>query len=181
VTTRSRWLRWLPEVGVVALTPRTALVGVDGWGDGRAGNGWKTHVVLNDQTYVGDFHGLRTKEIFDRLAALGEESAAIVREVLPRALDAHERVVMLTHVPPFRESCWHAGRISDDNWLPHFTCVAVGEACREIMARRADRSLEILCGHTHGGGEAQLLPNLRVRTGAAEYGHPRVAAVIEVE
>lgn len=37
------------------------------------------------------------------------------------------------HVPPFREASWHQGRISDDDWLPHFTCKAVGDVLREAM------------------------------------------------
>ena len=38
-----------------------------------------------------------------------------------------------------------------------------------------------LCGHTHGEGFAQILPNLVARTGGARYGDPVLQAVIEVE
>lgn len=34
--------------------------------------------------------------------------------------------------------------------------------------------------HTHGSGEAQILPNLRVLTGGARYGAPVVQRVLEV-
>jgi predicted MPP superfamily phosphohydrolase len=39
----------------------------------------------------------------------------------------------------------------------------------------------VLCGHTHGGGKIQMLENLRVVTGAAEYGHPRIETILSVE
>ena len=49
------------------------------------------------------------------------------------------------------------------------------------MAFRSDRQMTVLCGHTDGAGEAQVLPNLRVLTGAAEYGEPKVQRVLELE
>jgi Icc-related predicted phosphoesterase len=100
--------------------------------------------------------------------------------VLKPALEAFPRVILLTHVPPFRESCWHEGRISSDDFLPHFTCKAVGDVLLEIVESRRDRELTVLCGHTHGRGEVEILPNLRVVTGGAEYGKPELQRVIEV-
>ena len=38
----------------------------------------------------------------------------------------------------------------------------------------------VLCGHTHGGGEVQVLANLRVVTGPAEYGHPEIQRILEI-
>jgi hypothetical protein len=79
---------------------------------------------------------------------------------------------VLTHVPPFREACWYEGRISDDNWLPYFTCKAMGDVLTRVMRERPQKRMTVLCGHTHGAGEADILPNLHVRTGGAEYGRP---------
>lgn len=89
-----------------------------------------------------------------------------MRARLPQALSEFQHVIFATHVPPFREACWHRGKISDDDWLPHFTCKAVGDVLLEIMKENPDRKLIVLCGHTHGAGEAQQLPNLKVLTGA---------------
>lgn len=75
------------------------------------------------------------------------------------------------------DACWHEGRISDDDWLPYFTCAAVGDALRAAMTARPDARMTVYCGHTHGGGEAQVLPNLRVVTGAAAYGAPTVRVI----
>lgn len=49
------------------------------------------------------------------------------------------------------------------------------------MAERSDRSLTVLCGHTHGAGETQVMPNLLAITGGAEYGRPKVQRVFGVE
>jgi len=80
---------------------------------------------------------------------------------------------VVTHVPPFRESAWYEGSYSADDWLPFFSCGAVGQVLRETMQARPDREMWVLCGHTHGSGTADILPNLRVLTGGAEYGSPQ--------
>ena len=49
-----------------------------------------------------------------------------------------------------------------------------GEALVEAVSRRADRRVTVLCGHTHSPGEYRPLPNLRVLTGAAQYGKPSI-------
>jgi hypothetical protein len=117
-----------------------------------------------------------------KLHALGDEAADHFRAVLPEALSRFRHVVVLTHVPPFRESCWHEGRISDDNWLPFFfACKAVGDTLRDAMAAAPNGQMTVLYGHTHGSGEAEILPNLRVLTVGAVYGKPCVQRVLEVE
>jgi len=178
---RSRWLRWLPDAGCVPLGDRTGLVGHDSYADGRLGHGARSELMLNDFFCIEDFQGKTPSEWYERLAALGDEAAAYFRETLPTALDRYEHVVVLTHVPPFREACWHLGRISDDEGLPLFACKAVGEALVEVMQRRPDRRATVLCGHTHSPGVAQILPTLEVRTGHARYGAPCIQDVIEVD
>jgi 3',5'-cyclic-AMP phosphodiesterase len=139
--------------------------------------------MLNDFGLIGEFDGF-DEDPATRLAklhALGDESADHFRAVLPEALSNFQHVVVLTHVPPFREACWHEGRISDDHWLPFFACKAVGDALRDAMAAAPSQQMTVLCGHTHGSGEAQMLPNLCVLTGKAVYGRPCVQRVLEVE
>jgi len=135
---------------------------------------------MTDFYAIEDLANLENPARFARLGALGDEAAAHFRRVLPQALETFPRVILLTHVPPFRETCWHEGRISSDDFLPHFTCKAVGDVLLEIMESRRDRELTVLCGHTHGRGEVEILPNLRVVTGGAEYGKPEIQSVIEV-
>jgi Icc protein len=171
-------LTWLGAAGVVRLTDSTALVGHDGWADGRLGDYEASQVDLNDYYLIEEFKGLDKAARLAMLHRLGAEAADHFRAVLPEAL-GYRHVVVLTHVPPFREACWHEGRPSDDMWLPHYSCAAAGEAIVDAMRGRGEDML-VLCGHTHGQGEAQILPNLRVLTGGARYGDPRVQQVLEI-
>jgi predicted phosphohydrolase len=173
-------LRYLPDAGVVGLTQSIALVGHDGWGDSRYGDYATSPVRMNDHLLIKELTGLAPQALQERLRQLGDEAAAYLRETLPLALDRYEHVVVLTHVPPFKESCWYQGRVGHHDWLPFFACQAVGDALRELMADRPDRRLTVYCGHTHNAGTAQILPNLQVFTGEAEYGAPQVNDVIEM-
>jgi hypothetical protein len=97
------------------------------------------------------------------------------------AAEKYADVIAVTHVPPFREAAWYEGRTSDDNFLPHFSCKAAGDAMLRVMNSNPQCNLLVLCGHTHGSGEANLLNNLKVLTGKAVYGSPEVQRVFEVE
>jgi 3',5'-cyclic AMP phosphodiesterase CpdA len=174
---------WLQAAGVIRLAGAsvpTALVGVDGWGDGRLGDFARTRVELNDFYLIDELARVPREVLRTRLAAYGDEAAATLAPLLAEALSWAEHVVVATHVPPFREACWHEGAISDDNWLPFFTCAATGEVIRAALAAHPAARATVLCGHTHSDGEAAILPNLRVLTGAADYGRPRPQRTLEL-
>ena len=136
---------------------------------------------------LSDYALIRELTLFDKfdrrlvLQSLGDEAAAHIRQVLPAALERWQSILLLTHVPPLREACWHDGHISDDDWAPHFTCQAVGDAILEIMRDHPQHELTVLCGHTHSPGEAQPLPNVAILTGGAMYGRPTVNRIFEWE
>ncbi len=121
----SRWLRWLPATGIVPLTETTALAGHDSWADGRLGDFFRSEVLLNDYLLISELRGQDKQERYAQLNALGDEAAEFLERRACEALAGWRDIVVLTHVPPFRESCWHEGRISDDDYLPHFGCKAV--------------------------------------------------------
>ncbi|HUT88871.1 MAG TPA: metallophosphoesterase [Thermoguttaceae bacterium] len=179
----SEHLVYLTTMGVVELTPTTAIIGHDSWGDARLGNYERSKVWLPDFVAVRDLAEVsHDRELLRRrLHALGDEAARHLRSALPEALEEHPRVVLATHVPPYRESAWHDGGFSDDDWLPFFSCKAVGDVLREVIERRPDRELLVLCGHTHGSGEAQILDNLRVLTGGAGYERPWRHHLLELD
>ena len=178
---RSKWLRYLPVEGVVRLSKDSALVGHDGWADGRFGDFAHSQVVLNDYLRIDDLAGLDAKTRLERLHQLGDEAAAYFRRLLPQALDHYRDIIVATHVPPFREACWHEGGLSDEQHLPHFGCAAVGEVLSQVMRSRPGQRMLVLCGHTHGRGNARILPNLLVKTGGATYGQPSLADVFDTE
>lgn len=179
-------LIFLDEAGVIPLSETLALVGNGGWGDARLGDFSASQVVLNDYVMIRELRcagspgepanplsgWMHKGALAARLGQLGDECAANLRPVLSEALQDHEEVVVLTHVPPFQEACWHEGSQSGDDWLPGFTCRAVGDVLTQLAAAHPQQRLTVLCGHTHSAGEATLAANLQVRTGAARYGHP---------
>ncbi|WP_152050091.1 metallophosphoesterase family protein [Tautonia marina] len=173
-------LNWLPEAGVIDLGAGVALIGHDGWGDARLGDFARSTIRLNDYRLIGDLAGLDLARLGQTLGQLGDEAADHLRRLLPRVLERHETVLVATHVPPFREACVFKGRIANDEWMPHFSCAAVGRALAEIMADHPNRRVLVLCGHVHSSGIAQILPNLVVLTGSAEYRKPEIMRVFSV-
>lgn len=173
-------LIFLTSAGVISLSARTGLCGHDGWADARLGDYERSLVMMNDYRLIEELAGVNKRDRWPLLKAMGDEAARHVEAVLPAALAQHEEVIFLTHVPPLREACWYQGQTSNDEWLPHFTCQAVGDALLRIMRDHPDRHLTVLCGHTHSRGETQPLANARILTGGAEYGLPEIQRVFEV-
>lgn len=178
LTNSSKKLFFLDIIPFVALTKDTALIGHSGWADGKFGNYHNSEVMLNDYTLIDEFIGLNKNQRLKKLNELGNEAATKIKKQLISAFKNYNKVLCLTHVPPFREACWHEGKISDDNYLPHFSCKVVGEAIKKIMKSRPDCCLEVLCGHTHSSGSTQILDNLSVITGKASYGKPEIQKII---
>lgn len=173
-------LRYLTQLGVEELAPGMGLVGHDGWADAQLGDYERSTVMLNDYRLIAELAGYSKQERQGVLRAMGQEAAQHVRRYLREAFQRYNDAFLVTHVPPFREACWHEGRTSNDEWLPHFTCQAIGEAILEVMRPQPDRRLTVLCGHTHSGGETQPLPNVQVLTGGAIYGAPEIQRSFEV-
>jgi 3',5'-cyclic AMP phosphodiesterase CpdA len=173
-------LFWLNTAGVVPIGEDTSLVGHDSWADGRFGDYWGSDVVLNDFLLIEEFLPLGKRERLELLEMLAAEAAAHFEGVLPEAFCNSRSVVLLTHAPPFRQACWHEGKISADDFLPFFATKIVGDVLISVMEAHPDCHLRVFCGHTHGGGTVDILPNLKVYTGGAEYGSPRVQMVFEV-
>ena len=179
-------LVYLNLAGVVELTPHTALVGHDGWADARLGDFDGSDVILNDFLLIEELSRWKDANTLDKpalqqaLQALGDEAAGYLRNVLTPAAEKYRHVIVATHVPPFREAAWHQGGPSADDYLPFFSCKAVGDVLPEAAQAHPACQILVLCGHTHGGGEIQVAENLRVVTGPADYGHPEIQRILEI-
>lgn len=167
-------LNWLPVCGVVELTQDTALVGHDGWGDARLGDYDGSGVMLNDFGLISDLAGLDAGTRGKKLKQLGDEAAAQLQAVVAEALCHFKNIIVLTHVPPYKQACLYNGQIGSDEWLPHFTCKAVGDVLSQAMEHNPQRNMTIYCGHTHHAARIDILPNLSVVVGGAVYRHPTI-------
>jgi predicted phosphohydrolase len=171
-------IRWLPPAGVVALDAETALIGVDGWADGREGDPFTTEFVLNDDRLIGEIATSRTragKLLVKR--ALADADAHRLNVLLGRAAAASHHIVIATHVPPFVEALPIAGRLTHPGWLPLLVCGATGRVIRQAAAANPDHTFVVLCGHTHAAIDVQITPNLRCIVAGARYGDPVVRTI----
>ncbi len=114
------------------------------------------------------------------LNSLRGQAATYFQDMLPDALEHFNHVIVLTHISSFRESCWHEEAISADDWLPHFSCKAVGDVLVKFMEGSPDKQMTVFCGHIHSSGKCKVLPNLEVKTGAAKYGSPMIQKIVRL-
>ena len=180
VAQESKNLKCLAAMGVEALTPSTAIIGHDGWADGRLGDYGRCDVILNDHLLIAElavcWNGvdLDKQRLRPIVRALADEAARDFETALETAATEYPNVIAVTHVPPFREAAWYQGKPSNDDFLPYFASKIVGEVTVKVMKAHPQSNLLVLCGHTHGSGEIKVLDNLRVLTGEAQYGRLRV-------
>jgi len=178
ISNSSKKLFFLDTMPFIELTKEVALVGHSGWTDGKFGDYNGSEVMLNDYVLINEFIGLNKNQRLKKLNELGSEATSKIEQELISAFKNYKKVLCLTHVPPFKKSCWHEGKISDNNYLPHFSCKSVGDMMKKIMQSRPNCHLEVLCGHTHSPGSVQILDNLKVITGKASYGKPEIQKII---
>lgn len=179
---------WLRDAPPVELCPGVVLTGHEGWYDARCGDPMGTDVMLRDFFEIGDFRsfmGLRPTRFVDRVGlveacrAVADRWAEEARGKLAAALaQSPTRVLFATHVPPFARACWHKGAVSDVNWLPWFTNVALGAVLADVATANPKVRFDVYCGHTHSPGIYTHLPNLVVYTGRSEYRTATVSKVI---
>ena len=173
-------LFWLNAVDFISLSEQTALLGHDSWADGRLGNIQSSRVELNDFRMIEE---LQIRDNYGRaevMQQLADQAARHFCKVLPGVLKNYQHSIVITHVPPFKEACWHEGQQLGDDWLPFFSCKVVGDVLKDMMEQHPSCEMIVYCGHTHGSGECQILPNLKVFTGRALYGAPHIQSIIEV-
>jgi len=175
-------LVWLPACGIVSLDNNTFLVGQDGWADGRLGDYQNSRVVLNDSRLIADLFQekiLGKYQLLEKMQQLADEDAMKLRKDLEQAISQNpKKIIVLTHVPPFKEACLHEGKISNDDWLPYFSSKVTGDTLIKYAKNNPKIQFLILCGHTHSEATYPALNNLLVHTGRAKYSQPEINKVI---
>jgi predicted phosphohydrolase len=173
---------------VVQLDASTALVGVDGWGDCRFGDYENSRLTMSDWIYIEDLKGpyySRTytdKDILKiKLQQLADLDAAKLKRRVLRALKQPgiKRVIIVTHVPPFKEACLYAGQKSTLGGLPFFASKILGTSLLPIIEANKQVDFLWLSGHTHSSVTVHKRENLVVRVANSQYYFPQIAEVIE--
>ena len=173
-------LNWLDGKPYMDLTRRSGIVGVGGWADALTGNFYLSPFLLNDYEMINELKRLPAKLLKETLGRLGKEAAKRLKRSLKTVPESCEHLVVATHVPPWREADVYQGKVANDKWAPHFTCVSTGLVLNEHASSNPDRQITVLCGHTHGGGECSPMPNILCKTGEARYGFPGIVEVLSL-
>jgi Icc protein len=172
---QSPYLRWLDEAGVISLSDETALCGVGGWYDGRAGRYDATFGnEMTDFQVIADLVSKSKAERLELFMTMADSASQTAQDLLEEAFERHSRVVFVTHFPPWPQACLYHGKVTSDLYLPFYCNSVLGGMLERAMRERPQRELLVLCGHTHGRARYNPLPNLECRVAAATYGSPTI-------
>lgn len=157
-------------VGSVTLPDGAYVVGDSGWYDGRNGEQGNPRFIMNDWFYIEEYRGKNPRSFS---AVLADARASAMEAKLRAAIaSGAERLIALTHVPPWVESCRHQGRVSDDYALPWFSSRAMADAIDQVSSEHPNVMIEVLAGHTHDRCSWRRSGNVNVTVAAADYGRP---------
>lgn len=183
LTKNNNKLFWLPASGMQKLDNNTFLIGQDGWADGRLGGYQNSRVVLNDSRMIADLFQekiLGKYQLLEKMQQLADADAVKLQNALKEAVSQNpKKIIVLTHVPPFKEACVHEGKISGDDWLPYFSSKVIGDVLTGVAQKNPEIEFLVLCGHTHSAASVDY-GNLTIRVGKAEYCWPEIQKIILV-
>jgi predicted phosphohydrolase len=171
-------LNWLERSGPVKLTDKVALIGSSLWCDWRAGLKDRSSVWLNDYLLIAELFGHPNNysdraRIKVKVQNLAKDRTNQLINDFEKAIDqGFKRIIVGVHVPPFHEASFYNGKIQDDDWAAHFVCKVAGDKLLAKAKQHPAVDITVLCGHTHGQGKADVLPNLHVINGGAVYRNP---------
>lgn len=181
LSNKSNGLTWLTNGYIVNLSSEIGLVGHDGWYDLR--NGTLTHqYVMSEFEYVSEFSGYRWDWNIakKKCQELADDAAEYFLEVIPEALKIYNKLIVVTHVPPFVEASKYRGKPTDEDHLPFYSCKAVGDALLKVAKDHPTKEIVTLSGHTHGFADYSPLPNLRSLVCSSWYGSPSLQKIIDL-
>lgn len=171
-------IKWLGAIPYGKLTEQTAVVGHDGWYDALEGDWQNSNFFMQDWAVIPEFHGKTMLEIVDFCRSLAHVGADHVKLGFKKAVeDGFKNIIIVTHVPPYRQASMHKGKPGSDKTVCWYTSQIMGDALYEISAENPDVNVTVLCGHTHSTATVRVLPNLVVHVGHAEYYEPRYRTV----
>lgn len=176
------FMKWMNTSGVVKLSDTTCVIGHDGWYDCRNGQADPPAFMMVDWRTMGDFADCKSmKAVSAKCAAIAQRGWNHLEKAITAAVAQHFRkIVILTHVPPFKEAHFHEGRPGSDLANPFFTSKCLGDLLKAAAEKFPDRQFEVFAGHSHGKCDVQIAPNLLVHVGGAEYSKPIIQAVTSV-
>jgi len=117
-----------------------------GGATGAFGGYFNSTIIMTDYLIIDELANVDSQSRYERLNALATKRQPSSESISLQPLNDSSVSFYSRTFPPFREACWHEGTVSSDDFLPHFTCQAAGDALLEIMRRYQKRELTVLCG-----------------------------------
>jgi len=170
----------------IKLSEDVVLIGHDGWYDCRSGT-VDGSVILNDFHMISDFKiadGLWTALdsprdlMYVKFRGLADESVSFLKTSILQAFASYRKIVIATHVPPPEFSMYN-NKQSEPSYLPYFSSTALSRMLIEVAESNKDKSITVLCGHTHGLACGFLADNVEIMVAGATYGYPEIQEVLE--
>lgn len=183
ISNLSPFLKYLGDVNYAPITTATALVGHDGWYDAQYGDWKRSTMALNDWHLIHEFVNeggsiSNLGPVVSLSRKLAHEAVTHIRDGIKAAVRYHKNIVILTHVPPFRETCMHEGKPGEVGSIPWFSCKMLGDMLMDAAEAFKAVNFTVLCGHTHSRAQVKVTDNLSVYVGEAEYHRPRMEQLI---
>jgi predicted phosphohydrolase len=190
---RSEFARYLAAVPYVKLQPKTAIVGHDGWYDALNGDAMRSDIIMNDWIKIQDFSiAIKNSYLGKTLdkgaiihiarlicAASVKHIAAGIRAAVR---DGHDRIIIVNHVPPFKES-YNSDKyrgVDSSTVIPWYTSRTMGDTLFAAARAYPNVHFTSLSGHAHSHYDEYLLNNLNVRVGNSSYGSPQIAGYVDI-
>ena len=158
------WMNYLTNSDPVALTASTVLIGADGWYDARVILPLTNLVFSIDWLMIGDFWEEGSyKEKLALSRELAWESRERIIKKLRQCVDNYERVIIVTHFPPWRQK--HRTSIQDRFWTPYNTNHYLGESIQIVSSSSPKTKIMVLAGHTHIERSMKITDSITCRIG----------------
>lgn len=149
ITQKYNNLIWLTQHDKVAVNEGVAFIGDEGWYDARLGDA--NFLAYNlDWIMVSDFRNFKSFEAKKEYGeALADASTARLKTKLLHALESNHTIYILTHMPPWAETCRGAGTELAEFWLPYNINSGLGKMIETVMQEHPNQTAVVLSGHTH--------------------------------
>ena len=153
------------------------IVGANGWYDGEYSPFVSSTVKMNDYYIIKELNSIRIKSVpalREECKRLSTVAATKIKTDIENGIKQYspKKVVILTHVPPFKELSTYKGKISNDEWLPCFSSKFFGDTVLETVSNYKEIQFCLFCGHSHDEAYFNPCENIQCRTGKSEYGSP---------
>lgn len=171
-------LHHLSAGDAIDLGDYTFLIGGDGWADGQW-RGLRTEDIRSpDHHSIEDFRKLNKWARYRKMKQLGIESTNAIRQRVKPKLRSAKKIIVASHVPPFRTSALYDGKPCDANYQPHFVHSNLGAMLIGMAKENRKKQFLALSGHTHSECSDQIFPNLISLVGGHKRHQPKIQKIL---